>query len=397
MIQMSELVKRTRKYVEELFKQQLSAKYTYHNIEHTKRVVKKVKQLAELENCSEKEKEILELSAWLHDIGFVQQNLNNEPIGAKMAEEFLRTENYPSECIEFVKQNILATAKNTSPITLLQKILKDADCAHVASKNYFELSDQLHKEFVLTQGEISELDWLKGNQEFFEQHQFYTPSAQAKWQQGKEVNLYELDKKIIKKLKRQKADIEKENAPRKRGRGVETMFRVTLKNHLELSAIADTKANILLSVNAIIISVALSSLMPRLDNISNAHLIVPTMILLVCCVTCVVLSVLSTRPNISKTDVSREMIQNNQTNILFFGNFYKMSLKDFDWGINYLIDNEEALYSSMTKDLYYLGLVLERKYRLLRITYNVFMAGIIISAIAFIVGFMLRGEAPVAL
>jgi hypothetical protein len=165
------------------------------------------------------------------------------------------------------------------------------------------------------------------------------------------------------------------------------MFRVTLKNHIELSAIADTKANILLSVNAIIISVALSNLVPKLDSASNSFLVWPTLIFMVFSVASVVLSVLSTRPNISSVTVTKDMIKNKQTNILFFGNFHKMGLKDFEWGIDYLIDNDDVLYNSLTKDLYYLGLVLERKYRLLRITYTVFMFGIVISALAFITSY----------
>lgn len=84
------------------------------------------------------------------------------------------------------------------------------------------------------------------------------------------------------------------------------------------------------------------------------------------------------------------MIKNKQTNILFFGNFYKMSIAEFEWGINHLIENEDVLYDSLTKDLYYLGLVLKRKYKLLRLTYTVFMIGIIISALAFVISYHLN-------
>ncbi|EPR73799.1 Metal-dependent phosphohydrolase [Winogradskyella psychrotolerans RS-3] len=168
------------------------------------------------------------------------------------------------------------------------------------------------------------------------------------------------------------------------------MYRVQLKNHIELSAIADTKANILLSVNAIIISVALSNLIPKLDNPSNLFLVYPTLILMLFSVASVVLSVLSTRPKISNVAITKEMIKEKKTNILFFGNFHKMNLQDFEWGIDYLMDNEETLYNSLTKDLYFLGLVLNRKYKLLRITYTVFMFGIIISASAFIYSYYIN-------
>ena len=110
-------------------------------------------------------------------------------------------------------------------------------------------------------------------------------------------------------------------------RGIETMFRVTLRNHIALSDIADTKANILLSVNAIIISLALSSLLPKLDNPSNQYLIVPTIVFIIFTVTSIILSVLATRPNVTEGKFSKKDVEDKKVNLLFFGNFHKMSLK----------------------------------------------------------------------
>ena len=163
------------------------------------------------------------------------------------------------------------------------------------------------------------------------------------------------------------------------------MFRVTLKNHITLSNIADTKANILLSVNAIIVSLALSNLLPKLDNSSNKHLIIPTIIFVLFTVISMVMSILATRPNVTRGEFSKEDVRNKKVNLLFFGNFHKMALNDFEWAMGEMMKDREYLYGSMTKDLYFLGLVLDRKYKILRRTYSVFMFGIIISVIAFAV------------
>ncbi len=173
----------------------------------------------------------------------------------------------------------------------------------------------------------------------------------------------------------------------KYGRGVDTVFRVTLRNHISLSSIADTKANILLSINSVIISIALSSLIPKLDNESNYFLVWPTLILMLFSVTSVILAVLVTRPKISKEKVNQEMIENKETNILFFGNFYQMSLREFEKGMDYLFKHEDVLYNSLTQDLYYLGLVLARKYKILRTAYTVFLIGVVVSSIAFILSY----------
>ncbi|RBP33098.1 putative metal-dependent HD superfamily phosphohydrolase [Oceanihabitans sediminis] len=376
-----ELLLQVEIYVAELLSKQLSSLNYYHNAIHTRRVVSKVKELAKLDSCTEQEVLTLQVAAWFHDTGYIHLDSGHEEESVKIALSFLEKHAVAKESQDQIKQLILATNKDYIPSNKLECILKDADCGHLASSDYIEISDYLLKEInAKNQSEISDLEWMQENLKFLKNHTFYSNAAKQHWQPKKELNLIEIQNKIDKKISKEK----KSKNSTKIGRGVETMFRVQLKNHIELSAIADTKANILLSVNAIIISVALSNLIPKLDNPSNMFLVYPTLVLMLFSVASVVLSVLSTRPKISNVAITKEMIRKKRTNILFFGNFQKMSLEDFEWGIDYLMENEDTLYNSLTKDLYYLGLVLNRKYKLLRITYTVFMFGIIISAAAFI-------------
>ncbi len=170
------------------------------------------------------------------------------------------------------------------------------------------------------------------------------------------------------------------------GRGVETMYRTTYRTHVSLSAIADNKANIMLSINAIIISILISSLVPQ--AMDNPKLILPTSVLLLVCLTAMVFATLSTRPKVTKGQVSREDILAKRSNLLFFGNYYNMDLDDFDWGIREMIKDSDFLYSSMTRDLYYLGIVLAKKYQMLSYCYAVFMYGLIIAVITLAISFL---------
>lgn len=376
-----------KQYVTSRLESELSNSMLYHNIDHTIRVVKKVNYLADAEQINDDDKELLLIAAWFHDLGYINQHENHEKISTDYAREFLKTLEISHNEIEQIADLIMSTKNGVKPINILQKILKDADCSHLASEEYLKISNLLRKEWNSRGDKLNKKDWLTSNIDFMENHSFYTDTASTKWIAQKNKNM-EIVKENLQVLKHNN----KKKSNDKRSRGVETLFRVQLRNHISLSAIADHKANILLSVNAIIISVSLSSLLPKLDNLSNSFLVYPTMILTIFSVICIVLSVLSTRPNISNVDVTREMIMDKKTNILFFGNFHKMGIKEFEWGIEYLLDNEENLYNSLTQDLYYLGLVLERKYRLLRITYNVFMVGIVISAISFIASFFLTAQ-----
>jgi len=164
-------------------------------------------------------------------------------------------------------------------------------------------------------------------------------------------------------------------------KGIQTMLRLASSNNLRLSEMADRKANILISVNAIIISVSISVLFRKFET--DPFLVVPTIVFLTSSVITIVLSILATRPNITGGQFSKEDITTKKVNLLFFGNFYKASLEDFKWGMGIMMRDPEYLYGSLIKDVYYLGVVLGKKYKLLRIAYNIFMAGIVISVIAF--------------
>jgi hypothetical protein len=159
------------------------------------------------------------------------------------------------------------------------------------------------------------------------------------------------------------------------------MFRVALRNHLNLSKIADNKANTLISVNAIIISIVLSTLFPKMDN--NPYLIYPGLTIIIFSIITILISILSTIPKTSHGVLSREEVLNKEGNLIFFGNFHKMPLDDYEWSIGELMKDRDYLYKSLTRDLYFLGKVLNRKYMLLRYSYYIFMIGLIASIVMF--------------
>ena len=279
------------------------------------------------------------------------------------------------------------------PETYLEKILRDADASHFAKDYFPEASEYLRQELRIKGiKDFSPEEWNKANIEMFTvKHHYYTEYAQNNWKPKKDDNLKDLTKarkkaKKLRKKERIKVKL-KDASPEK---GIQSMYRIALRNHIKLSDIADTKANILLSVNAIIISLALANLIPKLEVQSNSHLIYPTAIFVLFAVVSMVLSVLATRPNVTRGEFDKEDVKNKDVNLLFFGNFHKMKLQDFEWAIGEMLQDKNYIYSALTKDLYFLGVVLDRKYRLLRLTYNVFMVGIIISVLMFAIFFQFR-------
>lgn len=175
-----------------------------------------------------------------------------------------------------------------------------------------------------------------------------------------------------------------------RKRGVSDMFRTSYRTHIELSAIADNKSNIMISINGIIISIILASISPKID--SNPWLLIPTSILLISCMVALVYSILAARPRVSKEEVTLEDVRANRSNILFFGNFFKLSREDYVTGMEELMVDSERLYDTMARDLHGLGSVLSEKYRLIRIAYNVFMIGLVLSVSSYIIVYFLISE-----
>lgn len=387
------LIEQSEDFVSNLLKDKLSNLYSYHNFNHTLTVVNAVKELCKKEEVNDDEKEILLIAAWFHDTGYITGYENHENESVKIATTFLREKEQSDEFIAKVSNLIMATVKEYIPKTHLEKIIKDADFAHLMGAEYATTCELLRIELKNTWNlNFSNEEWAKENLNFLlNKHRFYTDYAQRKWQPLKEKNLLQVQKKIKKQAKKAadvvEAENKKNNKIEKPDRGVDTLFRVTLGNHTRLSGIADSKANILLSVNAIIISIALSSIIPKLDSPKNAHLVIPTFIMLMSSVITIIFAILSTRPKVTTGVFTREDIEAKKINLLFFGNFYKMPLEEYDWAMNEMMKDRDYLYSTMIKDLYYLGLVLQRKYKLLRIAYNFFMIGIIITVISFVIAF----------
>lgn len=386
---MDQIVEAADKFVFQLFKDKLPNTFVYHNYTHSKRVYKSINEIIEHSQIDVKDATVLRLAALLHDTGYTVSLENHEQESAKIARNFLESQSVDEAVIAKVEACILATDfRNKTPETTLEKIIRDADSSHFG-KDYFEEASEFLRHELMLQGRhnLTPEEWEQENLRILlEKHQFYTEYALKNWQPVKEENIAKLmatRKKQEEKLQRddEKARLKAKYKDQSPERGIQTFYRVALRNHIKLSDIADTKANIMLSVNAIIISLILSNLISKLDN--NNYLIIPTAVFILFSAITMILAVIATRPNITRGEFTNEDIANKSVNLTFFGNFHKMKLEDFEWAIGELLKDRDYVYKSLTKDLYFLGKVLDRKYRILRITYTIFVAGTIISLFAF--------------
>lgn len=184
-----------------------------------------------------------------------------------------------------------------------------------------------------------------------------------------------IDKTELKRLK--KKLIKVESRPE---RGIETWFRLASKNLYTRLQIVDTKANILITSNAIIISVVLGTLFPRLGV--EPHLIFAVSGLILTNILSISFAILATIPKAWKEQSSITNLQS--ADLMTFEDFSGMQLSDYRGSVMQTIEDGDVLYPSMITDIHGLGVKLAKKYKLIRLSYIIFLCGIIISLIMFI-------------
>lgn len=181
----------------------------------------------------------------------------------------------------------------------------------------------------------------------------------------------DVDKKQLKELKKKLAKVE----PRSE-RGAETLFRLVSKNHYTLNTMIDRKSHILITINALILSIIIGTVLAQLQQ--DPHLIVPAIMILVTNLISITYAILATRPEPKHGNDST-------ANLLYFGNFREMGEKEYLDQLTDLIYKGDDLYRSIALDTYYLGLSIDRKHGYLRKSFNVFLIGLILSVIGFII------------
>jgi hypothetical protein len=294
------------------------------------------------------------------------------------------------------------------PANLLEEIVCDADLFHFGTDEFGERNKLLRKEVeALQHKKISKEEWRTGTIRLLESHHFHTDYCQLLLNEKKQEHLDKLKAKepafsssdpiaTLLHKHEEAAGEQEEEAPGKKdkkgkradrkkdaGRGIDTVFRITSNNNQRLSSQADSKAHILIQVNSIIISVLLSLLLRKIEDHTN--LAIPAIMLLTVNLVTIIFSILATRPHIPPGTFSKADLDEKKVNLLFFGNFYKMSLPEYANGMLQMMDDRDFLYGSLIRDVYFQGIALGKKYRWLRLSYNVFMYGLILSVLAFLI------------
>ncbi|MEL6253187.1 MAG: Pycsar system effector family protein [Bacteroidota bacterium] len=372
-------------HVEHLIIYKRVSGYVFHNLKFRKAFIKECKKLLKQANLKENTRKCVILAACFKDIsrGIKEGPLTENSI--QLLYTFLKPYNFSQEQLKQLKTLLEGQTQKDPEWILANNILHDAEWAFSGKKKFFKKVKLLLLESKnLSDRPIEERLWYKELMESLLHNRFLTPWAIDWYTKRKNKNLLKL-KSYIKNLRSQHKRFK---AGKDFGRGIDTAYRITLKNHTDLSRIADGKANMIISINTLILSVLITGLTAGLsmDSFSEGIKLqkyIPIIVLLLSSLLATTFAVFSAVPTINslKEFSHKDM---DKENMLFFGNFLSIEESRF---VNYfrgLRTDQEKLYDNLSRDLYGLGKVLRKKYRLLGISYRVFIVGLVGSFLSFL-------------
>lgn len=395
------LVNEAEAFVSKYMRKHDNQKLLFHNFAHTQNILLIAGEITAYYSLNEKDLFIVKAAGWFLYAGYYKDFLLPEEASTNMTEEFFKSSGLENETVESIKQCILATKPGSVPDTLPAEIICDANSFYFGTGNFSGYNKLRRKEYgLLNKVDVNKNEWTRDTIQMLEGHKYYTDYCESRLNTAKQKNLDKLRIKnpllsltanSIGSILNDKIDIKdvgdlgmEKNKERKMNsaeRTVETMFRTTSTNSQRLSSQADTKAHIMISVNTIIISLMLGL---RLFA-QPSKLTIPVVMLLIVNLVTIIFSVLATRPNIANRKFSESDFEQNKVNLLFFGNFFSMNFDSYSSAMLHLMEDKQSLHITMLRNLYEQGAVLAKKYKLLKVSYNVFMYGLVLSVISFFI------------
>lgn len=389
-----DILDQSRTYLREWYQEQMPAAFVYHNFFFAGETVEAVQKVADKSDpeIGDEDFELLSLAAWFQFTGLAKNVEDYYKDSADIAGEFLKEQGFTEQKIHTVKELIRSIAPDHLPENTLEKVYHDGIHLIAGRKSFFKKADllRLEKEH-LREKPYTEKEWSEYIIDLLTATHFYTAYARNKY--GKR-RLEHLAKQKQNNVKAERTTLKKLTG-KDMGRGIDTLYRTGFRNHINLSRIADGKANMMISINTIVLSILLAVSGAGLSYVENFFydspgFALPVIILLLSSLTALVFAVFSAKPSVTSSKLKQEFDPNSsETNMLYFGNFLQLEKEDFVHYMDNLKIDQEQLYNDLSRDLYNLGLVLQKKYQLLTISYNVFVGGLVLSVLVFLAIYIL--------
>ncbi|MEM6321280.1 MAG: Pycsar system effector family protein [Bacteroidota bacterium] len=392
------MLAKTEAAVFELYKNQQDGRLLYHTYEWANRLVELVQEIGEKTSLPASTLEMLGIAAWFFPTGFLTNYEQATESAIRNLTDFLVTKGYPKAKTEKIKDFLRLIEAKKVPISEEQEVFHDAYYALRNGEGYgtknslLQLEQELHRKTILPKEQ-----WTQLQLQQLLATRFYTPHGKLTFESYLAENILST-KAQLQKIKKKRNIYVEETPPaafqhledKVPNRAIQTFFRTNYRNHINLSAIADNKANIMISVNAILLSVMISLLSYRNMAETKPMILMAVIVFFITGLTSLIFAVLSARPKVTALNQKIQDKVATQKNIIFFGNFVHLSLEQYEEAMDNVFRDGELMYGNMVRDLYHLGKVLDKKYRYLTTSYNIFMVGFVATSVTLLIALLIN-------
>lgn len=187
---------KAKSFIVNYLKDRLPANLHYHGIHHSLDVCKAAHRIGKSENQSQTNIYLLQTAALYHDAGFAVRYINNEELGAELAEKTLPNFDFSATQIQEICSMILMTNIKAIPKTKMEKILCDADYDYLGRPDFHAIADNLYLELQENGFNYSQIEWDTIQLKFLMKHNYYTESAKKEREELKQKYLEEIRQRI---------------------------------------------------------------------------------------------------------------------------------------------------------------------------------------------------------
>ncbi len=381
-------------YVRKRFDEELAPKYLFHNFAYASEIEDALTDLLQEVEVAEDTAFLLRIAALFLPVGYVKGHKKNKQQAVRELEKWAAEVDLKLETTDGAATDwLLAVDKAGADDSLPVRLLHDAANSWLGRKRYDRRSDLLQLERdAISSKEGDPIKFGEEMQDYLLHFNYLTAAGKRAYDKRRRKNVssqqsqnYKIEQKEV-----------KARTGKNFGRGIDTMYRTAFRNHINLSRIADGKANMMISINTIILSIVITISGASLSFFEdvffeNPEFLVPIISLLLSSLIAVVFAVFSARPTVTEYRIKKDkLIKSKEASLLYFGNFLKLEKKEFVDHMATMKLNQSALYDDLARDLYDLGQVMHKKYLLLTISYNTFVGGLALAVISFLIVYLLN-------
>lgn len=389
-----ELISAAKAFVRSTFIDDLAPKYLFHNYAYATEIEEALAGLLKKTEVAEDVDKLLHVAALFYPLGYVEGAKHHKDTSSVIFKKWAEEQNLNLETADGNAADwILKAGKAEAGDALPIRLLHDAANSWLGRKRFGRRAELLRLEERANAGK--HWDPIKFGEKLQQRllnFNYLTTAGKRAYDERRRENVstqqtenYKIEEKEV-----------KSRTGKNFGRGIDTMYRTAFRNHINLSRIADGKANMMISINTIILSIVITISGASLSFFEdvffeNPEFLVPIISLLLSSLIAVVFAVFSARPSVTEYRIKKDkLIKSKEASLLYFGNFLKLEKKEFVEHMASMKLNQSALYDDLARDLYDLGQVMHKKYLLLTISYNTFVGGLALAVISFLTVYLLN-------